>query len=121
MTVPVAAMRIGARRPRALRAAGVKRRRWFVPGLRRALRRRLRLRRAALDDLVELAAVEPDAAALRAIVDLDPLPIAHRERHAADRTLHGGDFGFCAHQAFSPILLIPRDGCGRQGVKDGSY
>src|SRR5690606_25536624 len=34
------------------------------------------LRHAALDDLVELAAVEPDAAALRAIVDLDPLAVA---------------------------------------------
>jgi|UPI00064BB583 hypothetical protein len=29
----------------------------------------------ALDDLVELTAIEPDAPALRAIVDLDPLPV----------------------------------------------
>src|SRR5690606_15930586 len=55
------------------------------------------LRHAALDDLVELAAVEPDAAALRAIVDLDPLAVAHRQRHAADRAGHGGDFVLGSH------------------------
>src|SRR5687768_8474369 len=38
-------------------------------------RHRRRRRVAALDDLVELAAVEPHAAALRAVVDLDPLPL----------------------------------------------
>src|SRR5262245_1152538 len=42
-------------------------------------------RRAALDDLVELAAVEPDTPALRAIVDLDPLAVAHCQGNPADR------------------------------------
>src|SRR3546814_4346342 len=32
---------------------------------------------AALDDLVEFAAIEPDPTTLRAIVDLDALPLAH--------------------------------------------
>jgi hypothetical protein len=32
---------------------------------------------APFDDLVEFAAVEPDAPALRAIVDLDALPLGH--------------------------------------------
>ena len=40
---------------------------------------------AALDDLVELAAIEPDPTALRAIVDLDALPLAHDEIDAARR------------------------------------
>ena len=40
---------------------------------------------AALDDLVEFAAVEPDAAALRALVDLDALAFAHYQRDAAGR------------------------------------
>ena len=40
---------------------------------------------AALDDLVEFAAIEPDAATLRAIVDLDALPFAHDEIDAASR------------------------------------
>ena len=40
----------------------------------------------ALNDLVELAPIEPDAATLRTIVDLDPLTIAHDERHGADGT-----------------------------------
>src|SRR3546814_7347294 len=40
---------------------------------------------AALDDLVEFAAIEPYAAALRAIIDLDPLTFRHRQIHAAGR------------------------------------
>ena len=40
---------------------------------------------AALDDLVEFAAIEPDPTALRAIVDLDALPLAHDEIDAARR------------------------------------
>src|SRR3712207_988560 len=34
----------------------------------------------AIDDLVELAAVEPDAAAARAVVDLDPVALGDRQR-----------------------------------------
>src|SRR3546814_17001684 len=40
---------------------------------------------AALDDLVEFAAIEPDPTTLRAIVDLDALPLAHDEIDAACR------------------------------------
>src|SRR5205085_4934430 len=57
--------------------------------------RHLRLRRgsgvvcrAALDDLVELTAIEPDAPALGTIIDLDALTVAHHERDLADRTGH---------------------------------
>ena len=39
----------------------------------------------ALDDFVELAAVKPDPPALRAIVDLDPLPIGEHEVYPAHR------------------------------------
>src|SRR5215831_18875858 len=47
---------------------------------RRARRGRGALGRlAALDDLVELAAVEPHAPAFRAVVDLDALALAHDE------------------------------------------
>jgi hypothetical protein len=57
---------------------------------------------AALDDLVELSAVEPDAAALGAIVDFDALPVgqqqpdlAHWAEHAGipGRGLDGGKIG----------------------------
>lgn len=40
---------------------------------------------AALDNLVEFAAIEPDPTALRAVVDLDALPLAHDEIDAARR------------------------------------
>src|SRR5687768_13727158 len=42
----------------------------------------------SLDDLVQLAAVEPHAAALRAVVDLDPLPLTHHQRYAAMWAVH---------------------------------
>jgi hypothetical protein len=32
------------------------------------------------DDLVQFAAIEPDTATLRAVVDFDALPIRHRQR-----------------------------------------
>ncbi len=66
-------------------------------GIGRALHVGQRLRRgcgaavmggATLDDLVQFPPVEPDAAALRAIVDLDTLTVAHHERDLADRTGH---------------------------------
>src|SRR3546814_12510692 len=40
---------------------------------------------AALDDLVEFAAIEPDPTTLRAIVDLDALPLPHDEIDEACR------------------------------------
>src|SRR5690606_25996834 len=97
--VAIAAVGVAVGRPGTLSAAGMKR----CGRLRTGRSRRSRGRRTAVDDLVELSAVEPDATALRTIVDLDPLAIAHRERHAADRALHGGDFGFGAHRHSSRI------------------
>src|SRR5215217_5462618 len=43
---------------------------------------------APLDDLVELAAIEPDAAAGRAIIDLDILALAHHQRRSVHRAAH---------------------------------
>ncbi len=47
--------------------------------------RHRRLVHAALDDLVQLAAIEPDTTALRAIVDFNALPLAHHKRDLAHR------------------------------------
>src|SRR5690606_21991170 len=57
-----------------------------------ALSRRFALRhhrRRPLDDLVELAAIEPNAAAFRAIVDLDALPVRYQQLRLVYRALHG--------------------------------
>ncbi|KQZ78139.1 hypothetical protein ASD64_12320 [Mesorhizobium sp. Root157] len=62
-----------------------------VPWLRRGVRLWLRLRlgrrvlAGTLDDLVEFASIEPDATALRAIVDLYALAFAHHQCDAAGR------------------------------------
>src|SRR3954452_16973405 len=42
----------------------------------------------ALDDLVELAAVKPDAAAFRTILDLNALAIRHHQIDGTSRILH---------------------------------
>lgn len=42
-----------------------------------------------LDDLVEFATIQPDAAAFWAIVDLNTLSLSHRELTIVDRALHG--------------------------------
>src|SRR5688572_30532714 len=103
----VAAVAVAFRAPGTLLAARMER---FRRPRRRARRGGLRSGSAALDDLVELAAVEPHPAALRAIVDLDPLAVAHRQRHAADRALHRGDFGFGAHWGPRWLLGNPKWG-----------
>ena len=54
-------------------------------------RHRRERRRRPLDDLVELATVEPDPTALRTEVDLDALAGRDGERDVAHRTLHGQD------------------------------
>jgi hypothetical protein len=65
-----------------------------------ALRRRCLHRRgcgggccATLDDLVELATVEPYAATRRAIIDLDPLPLTHGQGGAVDGAGHRAGIG----------------------------
>jgi len=40
------------------------------------------------NNLVEFAAIEPNAAALRAEVDLDALSLGHRKGNAANRAKH---------------------------------
>ena len=74
---------------------------------------------AALDDLVELAAVEPDAAALRAIVDLDALPVAHRQPDLADGAEHRGNGGGIAHRTcpFVGELMLSTWGRGHRGSR----
>jgi hypothetical protein len=77
----------------------------------RGSRRRRRLSRrfgrgTALDDLVEFAAVEPDAAALRAVIDLDTLPVAHMESHLAHGAHHSGNgFGGSHHRL---LIVVDR-------------
>ena len=44
----------------------------------------------SLDDLVEFAAVEPNAAALRTIIDLDSLALTHHQANATGRAEHSG-------------------------------
>lgn len=46
------------------------------------------LRTLGLEQVVDLAAVEPDATALRAVIDLDAAPLRHREGGIAVRALH---------------------------------
>jgi len=58
--------------------------------LRRARRPPLELRGGAIEDLVELPAVEPNAAALRTVVDLDAATLAHHETDATGRAYEAG-------------------------------
>src|SRR3546814_18796591 len=52
-------------------------------------RRGCRRGAAAIDDLVELAAIEPHAAAARAVVDLDAAALGPDQGHVVQRTFHG--------------------------------
>jgi hypothetical protein len=65
--------------------------------LRRCLSRGGSCGSATFDNLIEFAAIKPYAAALRAIVNLDALPVAHRQRHAANGAGHGGNLIFGSH------------------------
>ena len=56
---------------------------------------------AALDDFVEFAAVQPDSAALRALIDFDALPLTHGEGNVANRARHG--FVGMGHDQFSVL------------------
>jgi hypothetical protein len=64
---------------------------WLVVALHwRAWRRRDTGLFGALDEAIEFAAVEPDAAALRAVIDLDALAVGHGEVHVvAGGAQHG--------------------------------
>src|SRR3546814_14351926 len=53
-----------------------------------AARRRGLGPRAAVDDLVELAAIEPHAAAARAVVDHHAVPLRHHRRLVVARPFH---------------------------------
>ena len=82
-------------------------------GHRRALRRHFL--GAALDDFVEFAAVQPDSAALRAIIDFDALPLTHGEGNVANRARHG--FVGMGHDQFS---VLRSKMCRRRTVGIGS-
>jgi len=82
---------------RLLRPARGDRRRGRAPGY----------RTTALDDLVELAAIEPHPPALRAIVDLDPRPLAHHQGISVDRAGHRS-----VGHAFAPLLFALQNGIG---------
>lgn len=45
-------------------------------------------RPSPLDDLVQLAPIQPDASAFRAIVDLDPAPVGHDKGFSIDGAAH---------------------------------
>jgi hypothetical protein len=62
-----------------------------------------------LDDLVELAAIEPDPAAIGAIVDFDPLALTHHQGHGcAGGTFHGGSFSWGWGQPCCPDYAANR-------------
>jgi hypothetical protein len=54
---------------------------WHIDRWRRCARR-------SLNQLVQLAAIEPNPATFGAVIDLDPLPIGHDEIDIVDGTLH---------------------------------
>src|SRR5688500_12658817 len=61
-------------------------------------------RLGTIDKLVQLAAVEPYPAALRAIVDFDTLALAHEQLGLdADGTFHAGWTGTAAGGSYSGI------------------
>src|SRR3546814_18637941 len=67
---------------------------------------------AALDDLVEFAAIEPDPTTLRAIVDLDALPLAHDEIDAACRAQQPLGRPAIYHDGFLLTNIAPPVVCG---------
>src|SRR5258708_38191370 len=80
--LPFLVARVVLRVPRAVPLLGLVVRRGIVgPRSRLRLRRKkggpLRSRRGPLDDLVELATVQPNSPAFRAIVNLDALTLGH--------------------------------------------
>lgn len=77
--------------------------------LRRTGRGRGDIGRGALQDLVQFAAVQPDAPAGRAIVDLDALALAHHQRDGAMGAGHGAGHS-SLHQGGS--VVGPRWGAG---------
>src|SRR5687768_5262733 len=50
------------------------------------------VRTAGRDQFIQLPAVEPDPPALRTVIDLDPLPLRHRQRTLIYRTLHNPNY-----------------------------
>src|SRR5450830_456371 len=71
------------------------------------LRCRLLWRLRTLDQLVELAAIQPDAAALRTVVDLDALTIAHVQIDAgANGTFHDGLHGCAINRPYCSQIWI---------------
>jgi hypothetical protein len=63
----------------------------------------------AVDDLVQLAPVQPDAAAFRAIVDLDPAPVSHHQGFIVDRTAHLHSPSICV-RSLHGVANRPRKG-----------
>jgi hypothetical protein len=58
---------------------------------------------AALDDLVEFAAVQPHTPAVRAVVNLDPLPLAHAKLDVAGGTKQPLSDVFVSHRNLQRI------------------
>src|SRR5262249_54292603 len=77
------------------------------------------LAQAALDDLVELATIQPHTPAFGTIVDLDALPLAHHEIHPADGTKESlgpvGGRGIRGIHHFRLQIATPMAGSCRSG------
>jgi hypothetical protein len=73
----------------------------------------------SLDDLVEFAAVKPDAAALRAIVDLDALALTHHKANATGRAKHsGGGIHAVLHRLMRSDMTAMTDRGARPAPRD---
>src|SRR3546814_2724424 len=86
-------------------------------------RRGCRRGAAAIDDLVELAAIEPHAAAARAVVDLDAAALGHDQGLVVHRTFHGRHYsvptGILVYHIWGLLRRPQPFACRRQGVKIG--
>jgi hypothetical protein len=94
-----------------------------MSGVRGLLRRGCRARRfftgISLDDLVEFAAVEPNAAALRTVIDLDSLALTHHEANATGRAEHsGGGIHAVLHRLMRSDMTALADRGARPALTD---
>jgi hypothetical protein len=85
---------------------------WLVPGVKGGPVRRGG-RRRVLEQLVQFAAIAPDASALRAVVDFDPLAIGHQQGCVRTSRAFHGRLGYgwrltCAQpDIIAPLALDP--------------
>lgn len=81
-------------------------------------RRRRNTGAATFDDLIQLTAIKPNTATLRAIINLDTLPVAHRKGNGANRALHS--MGMISHADFLQLRIAARRMASTDDPKMGS-